>query len=219
MLKWIGKIGWLCAVLPLAAISLCAQTPTAASIAAKVDARYDHMASLQAEFSEHFSGLNLDRTETGTLWMKKPGRMRWSYSSPAGKVFVLDGKNAWFYSPGDAQAQHIPAKKLDDLRSPMRYLLGHTHLEKEMPGLALAALAGGNYRLTGIPKGMEQSVRLVTLDVTGDGLLLAIRVEDSDGTVTEFRFTGMRENGPMKDADFLFTPPAGVTVVESLPPI
>ena len=54
---------------------------------------------------------------------------------PVGKVFVLDGKFAWFYTPGDAQATRVPAKQLDDLRSPLRFLLGHTQLKKELDNL------------------------------------------------------------------------------------
>ena len=81
--------------------------------------------------------MGMDRSEEGTLLLKKPGRMRWSYAQPAGKVFVLDGKYAWFYTPGDAQAQRIPAKKLDDLRSPLRFLLGHTELAKELDNIAV----------------------------------------------------------------------------------
>ncbi|MEI9969369.1 MAG: hypothetical protein WDM87_12375 [Terracidiphilus sp.] len=64
--------------------------------------------------------------------------MLWRYSSPPGKIFLLDGKYALFYAQGDAQVQRIPASELDDLRSPLRLLLGHTQLEKELTGLMLA---------------------------------------------------------------------------------
>jgi len=67
--------------------------------------------------------LGINRTESGTLLLLKPGRMKWDYSSPAGKLFLLDGRYAWFYSKGDPQVQRIPAKELDDLRSPLRFLL------------------------------------------------------------------------------------------------
>jgi outer membrane lipoprotein carrier protein len=46
-----------------------------------------------------------------------------------------------------------------------------------------------------------------------------MRLEEVDGAVTEFVFSGMQENVPVKDSDFAFVPPAGVTVVEGLPPI
>jgi outer membrane lipoprotein carrier protein len=46
-----------------------------------------------------------------------------------------------------------------------------------------------------------------------------MKLEEVDGAVTEFAFTGMQENVPVKDADFAFVPPDGVSVVEGLPPI
>lgn len=96
----------------------------------RVDEHYNQLTSLRARYIEHYAGMGLDRTESGTLLLKKPGRMRWSYDQPEGKLFVLDGKFAWFYTPGDEQAQRLPAKQLDDLRSPLRFLLGHTQLKK-----------------------------------------------------------------------------------------
>src|SRR5579864_1332365 len=107
------------------------------SIVRKVDDHYNHLTSLRARYTEHYAGMGMDRTETGTLLLRKPGRMRWTYDQPIGKVFVLDGKFAWFYTPGDSQAQRIPAKQLDDLRSPLRFLLGHTELAKELDSIAV----------------------------------------------------------------------------------
>ena len=103
-----------------------------APIIRKVDDHYNHLSSLRTHYTEHYNGMGMDRAEEGTLLLKKPGRMRWNYADPVGKVFVLDGKFAWFYTPGDTQAQRIPAKELDDLRSPLRFLLGHTQLKKEL---------------------------------------------------------------------------------------
>jgi outer membrane lipoprotein carrier protein len=184
----------------------------------RVDDHYNHLSSLHAHYTERYSGMGMDRTEEGTLLLKKPGRMRWSYAAPVGKVFVLDGKFAWFYTPGDAQATRVPAKQLDDLRSPLRFLLGHTQLRKELENLTVAA-DGSGYRISGVPKGMEQRVKLLSLGVTAAGAIERMRLEEVDGAVTEFVFSDLKENVPVKDSDFAFVPPAGVMVVEGLPPI
>jgi outer membrane lipoprotein carrier protein len=184
----------------------------------KVDDHYNHLNSLRAHYMEHYSGMGMDRSEEGTLLLKKPGRMRWSYATPVGKVFVLDGKFAWFYTPGDAQATRVPAKELDDLRSPLRFLLGHTQLKKELDALTVA-LEGSGFRISGVPKGMAQRVKLLTLGVTTEGAIETMRLEEVDGAVTEFAFSGMQENVPVKDSDFVFTPPTGVAIVNGLPPI
>jgi len=189
------------------------------TLAQKVDAHYNHLQSFQAQYAEHYTGMGLNRTETGTLLLKKPGRMRWSYNQPAGKVFVLDGKSAYFYTPGDAQAQRIPAKQLDDLRSPLRFLLGHTQLEKELPGLTATSVGNGLFVLSGVPKTMEQRIHALSLTVNSDGIIQRIRLEETDGAVTDFAFTSIRENVPARDSDFVFTPPAGVEIVTGMPPI
>ena len=64
--------------------------------------------------------------------------MRWEYRSPKEKLFLSDGKDAWFYIPGDRQVRRTSVKKLDDLRSPLALLLGKTRLEKELDGLSAA---------------------------------------------------------------------------------
>jgi outer membrane lipoprotein carrier protein len=192
---------------------------TAASLAKTVDAHYNHLHSLQARYTERYQGMGLDRSETGTLTLQKPGRMRWAYDSPAGKLFVLDGKNAISYTPGDAQASRIPAKQLDDLHSPLRFLLGHTELAKELEGLTLTLVGPNDYTLSGTPKGMQQRIHLILLTVDVTGLIHEMRIQEVDGSTTTFIFTAMHENIPTKDADFTFTPPEGVTVVNGTSPI
>jgi outer membrane lipoprotein carrier protein len=188
------------------------------AVVRKVDDHYNHLNSLRAHYAEHYKGMGMDRTEEGTLLLKKPGQMRWSYAAPVGKVFVLDGKFAWFYTPGDAQATKVPAKELDDLRSPLRFLLGHTQLKKELDSLVVVQ-DGTGYRISGVPKGMSQRVKLLSLWVTGAGAIDRMQLEEMDGAVTEFTFTGLQENVPVKDTDFGFVPPDGVTVVNGMPPI
>jgi outer membrane lipoprotein carrier protein len=188
------------------------------AIVRKVDDHYNHLSSLRASYSEHYAGMGMDRTETGTLLLKKPGRMRWNYAAPVGKLFILDGRYGWFYTPGDAQAQRIPAKQLDDLRSPLRFLLGHTQLQKELDGLTVTP-EGSGFRIAGVPKGMAQRVKLLSLVVTAAGAIDRMRLEEVDGAVTEFIFSQMQEDVPVRDADFKFTPPDGVSVVDGLPPI
>jgi len=193
------------------------QSPTAAALARKVDDHYNHLTTLEAHYTEHYAGMGLNRTESGTLLLKKPGRMRWTYES--GKLFLLDGKNAWSYSPGDAEAQKAPAKELDDLRSPLRLLLGHTQLAKELDNLTIAP-AGASFVLSGTPKqDAAQRIQSLALTVTADGAITAIRMQESDGAVTDFAFTDMHENVPVPANTFVFTPPPGVVVVNGPPPI
>jgi outer membrane lipoprotein carrier protein len=207
-----------------AAAFLCAclhaqqPAPSVHELAQRVDRHYNALQSLKTQFSQNYQGLGIKRTESGILYLQKPGRMKWEYSSPAGKLFLLDGKNAWFYSAGDPQVQRIPAKQLDDLRSPLRFLLGHTQLEKELSGLT-AAPAPGGFVLTGQPKGLENRVRRFVLDITPDGAITGMEIEEMDGATTRFSFTAQQPNAPLPSETFRFTPPNGVPVVDAPPPV
>jgi outer membrane lipoprotein carrier protein len=209
----------LCGASALLCFGQDAGTLKAYDLAQRVDRHYDQLHSLKSAFIESYAGLGMQKTESGTLLLSKPGRMRWDYSSPAGKIFLLDGKYAWFYAKGDAQVQRIPAKELDDLRSPLRFLLGHTQLEKEMDSLTLASAAGGSFTLTGQPKGQEKRVTRLTLTVTGSGAINAIEIEEPDGALTRFTFTGEQPNPAIPAETFHFVPPPGVPVVDAMPPV
>src|SRR5271166_6720141 len=161
--------------------SLVAQTDVHA-IAEKVDQRYNHMQTLEAQFVETYSGAGMTRKESGRLELKKPGRMRWDYEEPRPKMFLADGSTAWFYVPGERQVRRAPVKQIEDLRSPLRYLLGKSKLEKEFVGLATASnakpLNAGDIVLRGVPKGMQERVSQTLLEVTPDGLITRIVVEE-----------------------------------------
>lgn len=216
MKRWMGV-----ALLASLACFGHAQTASPDAIASRVDSHYNHLASFRADYTERYTGLGMNREEHGTLLLKKPGRMRWNYSD--GKLFVLDGKSAVSYTPGDPQAQRIPAKELDDLRSPLRFLLGHTKLQKELDHLTAAPGPDGTVVLSGTPHaelGAEGSrVQRIAVTVTPDtGSIRGLRVEQADGSVTEFHFSDVQENVPTPDSAFRFVPPPGVVVVNGQPP-
>jgi len=207
------------AALCLLAVTGTALAATVPEIAAKVDRRYNHLETLQADFTETYRGAGVSRSESGVLWLKRPGKMLWDYREPRPKLFVTDGKSAWFYIPGEQQARRAAVKKLDDLRSPLRYLLGKTKLEKELTGLSLAADVApetqGDILLRGVPRGMEDRVSSVLLEVTPAGEIVRMVVSEVDGSSTEYRFDNRRENQPVADQRFRFSPPPGVEVIEA----
>ncbi len=199
-----------------------AQGASALELAQRVDRHYDRLHSLKAQFSETYAGLGMNRAEEGTLLLSKPGRMRWDYNSPPGKVFLLDGKYGWFYTPGAPQVQRVAARELDDLRSPLRFLLGHTELEKELTGLKVAPDPShpAGLVLTGQPRGQEQRVSRVTLAVDpASDAIVALEIDETDGAVTRFTFTAQQPDAPVPPETFRFTPPQGIPVVDSPPPV
>jgi outer membrane lipoprotein carrier protein len=188
------------------------------SLASAVDHRYNHLQTLKADFTEIYRGAGMERTESGTLWLKKPGKMRWQYRSPREKLFVSDGQFAWFYVPGEPQVRRTPVRQLDDLRSPLAFLLGKTKLEKELSGLSpapdIAPRTAGNVVLRGVPRAMADQVNLVLIEITPASWIDRIILEGTDGSSTEFRFQGQTEDGKINDQSFRFAVPAGVEVID-----
>src|SRR5882724_13206117 len=111
----------LASVFLLAGFSLYGQGVNVSATARAVDDHYNQLKSFKAAFIEIYEGPGVSRSESGILWLKKPGRMRWEYHQPREKLFLTDGQTAYFYVPGEHQARQSPVKKLDDIRSPLRY--------------------------------------------------------------------------------------------------
>jgi outer membrane lipoprotein carrier protein len=210
------KIFLVLCVLALAAAS--AAGDELQQIADRVDRRYNRLTTLTADFTESYRGAGVQRSESGRLWLKKPGKMRWEYREPREKLFLTDGKQAYFYVPGERQARQAPVKKLDDLRSPLRYLLGKTRLQKEFDDLSLAKTApsqAGDVVLQGVPRSMADRVSRALLEVSADGTIHRILIEEVDGSTTEFLFRNQRENLPMPDSRFQFQLPVGVEIIQA----
>jgi outer membrane lipoprotein carrier protein len=192
-------------------------------LAHAVDDHYNHLRSLQADFTEIYRGDGAERVESGTLWLKKPRKMRWEYRSPKEKLFISDGQAVWFYLPAERQLRKTTLRKLDDLRSPLAFLLGKTKLENELRGLSKVVdqspLSPDNTLLRGVPQGvvsqsMAGQVNEVQLEITPTNQIVRIVLLEADGATTEFRFAGWKENLELSDSRFQFTPPPGVETVE-----
>jgi outer membrane lipoprotein carrier protein len=209
---------WACALIVLVLLSVDSRGEDIHQTARAVDEHYNHLRSLQTDFTEIYRGAGAERSEAGTLWLKKPRKMRWEYRSPREKLFVSDGKAVWFYLPAERQLRKTDFKKLDDLRSPIAFLLGKTKLEKELQGLSKvvdqAPLSPANILLRGVPKAMADRVSEVLLEITPSSQLARIVFSEVDGATTEFRFSNLKEDLEVSDRLFQFSPPPGVETVE-----
>jgi outer membrane lipoprotein carrier protein len=218
----------ICWLLTAGAVALLSSAPVAGQqnkaqpsvheLARAVDDHYNHLRSLEGEFTETYSGNGAQREESGTLWLKKPRKMRWEYRSPKEKLFLSDGQSVWFYVPAERQARKTDLKKLDDLRSPIAFLLGKTKLENELQGLSKvvdqAPAVAGDTLLRGVPKAMAGQLTEVQLEISVSNQIVRIVLMEADGGTTEFRFKDWKENVDVSDSRFHFSPPPGVETVE-----
>src|SRR6266850_1168072 len=94
--------------------------------------KYSQMKNLRMDFIQNYhSPRRSPRTETGILYLRRPGMMRWEYQSPSQKLFVSDGKTIYFYLPEENQVQKTSVKESRDQRVPFLFLLGKGNLKKD----------------------------------------------------------------------------------------
>jgi outer membrane lipoprotein-sorting protein len=107
---------------------------------------------------------------------------------------------------------------LEDIRSPLAFLLGKSKLEKELRGLSLAPdvapLGAGDVVLRGVPQALADRVSEILLEVTPRFEIARIVINEVDGSGTEYRFSGQKEDVEIPAGQFEFRIPAGVEVVE-----
>jgi outer membrane lipoprotein carrier protein len=213
-LKVLGAFVLLCASAAAAEADARAR-----AVADQVDAKYNRLQSLKMDFAETYAGGGRIRKESGTLWLKKPGKMRWDYSSPTPKLFLSDGKTAFFYVPGERQARKTSLKNLDDLRSPLRYLLGKAKLVNEFENLTIVPgaklLRPENVVLGGVPKRLKDRVQQVLFEINPQSQIERLTIEEVDGTETEFTFSGIEEAPKVADDWFKFQRPQNVELIEA----
>jgi outer membrane lipoprotein carrier protein len=212
---------------------------SAKSIARLLEEHYRHPRTLRAVFLERYSeGLKLARIESGTVYFKRPGRMRWEYDSPEKKLFLADGKTVWFYVPYDHTVTKAPARESSDWRTPLALLTGKVELSRLCSRVDLIEQKGvpaTHVILRCMPKGEKQTpspaqaessqtaagpagdvdFTEVLLEVDkSSGELARIEIRQPGQIELEYRFGSWQEDIPLADSMFQFQVPIGVAVVD-----
>ncbi|HET6144021.1 MAG TPA: outer membrane lipoprotein carrier protein LolA [Candidatus Acidoferrales bacterium] len=213
----------------LLAIGASGQTlPPAASDQAKplthlLEEHYRRPRTLQAVFLERFNeGKKQERVESGTVYFRRPGQMRWDYDSPEKKLFLVDGKTTWFYVPYDRTVTKSPVKESSDWRTPLSLLTGKADLSRMCSKIDLVSQPGipsGHATLRCVPKGekrasSQETYTEVLLEVdTSSGELARIEIHQPGGIDLEYRFGNWQTDIPLTADLFKFQIPVGVAIV------
>jgi outer membrane lipoprotein carrier protein len=192
-----------------------AATPPLDVLLKSVESRYNHAQSLKLDFSETYVGIGHapSHVESGTLYLRKPGRMRWEYSAPAGKLFVSDGKDVFLYTPDQHRVEKSRLKESDDLRAPMAFLLGKLDFGREFKSFETRP-EGANTWITAIPKNPNLEYSKVEFLADPAGEILRLKVTGAGNARMEFTFSNEQVNPSVAPTLFAFHPPPGVEVVE-----
>jgi outer membrane lipoprotein carrier protein len=224
-------LSWLVSAVLLASLASAKQVK---ELVARLETTYRSARTLQATFLERYTENAKEvRSEAGTAYFRRPGKMRWEYERPDKDLFLVDGKTAWFYVPADHTVTRVPAKESTDLRTPLALLAGETKVsrvcarvrleEQERPQQSDNALLRCELRGAKGSAPEETSASAITdADpnsvvffeiVPGTGELARLIVQQPGGVRVEFKFENWRINPPLPDSMFRFQAPVGVAIV------
>jgi outer membrane lipoprotein carrier protein len=188
--------------------------PKLAAVLDGVESRYNKAKTLQISFEERYMGSGRPRrAEAGELSLRKPGKMRWEYSEPEGKLFLSDGKNIYYYNPLSKRAEKMKLKESEDMRAPLAFLLGRLDFEKDFTDFKLK-LEGQDWLVIAKPKSERLPYKQVEFTVTARNEIKQLIVSGHDDAVLIFRFSNERMNPVLADTLFQFQLPAGATWLE-----
>ena len=178
--------------------------------------RYNAIHSFSAGFTQIYRSGFSEEQESGIVYMKKPGKMRWEYTNPTIKLFVGDGKRTYFYVPRDKQVT-IAEWSPDSASTPLLFLLGQGNLQRDFDVAEAAKepkLAGGDTILILTPKTEQSSFKEVVLEVRRvDAGILRLSIVEHNENRNDYLLRSFRANVPIADEKFRFKIPKGVEVI------
>ena len=175
--------------------------------------RYNHAKTLEVNFTETYTVQGRPRqSESGVLTLRKPGRMRWDYTTPPGKLFLSDGKNVYLYTPDSKRVEKMPLKESEDMRAPLAFLLGKLDFQREFRDFNMKQ-EGGQYIITAKAKSDRLPYEEVQLTATPDWRIVKLVITNQDQSILAFSLADEKVNPPVADATFKFQMPPGATLV------
>lgn len=203
----------------IAAPEIAAPEIAAPEVAATVQRFYGGLTTLELGFTQSYwsdaYGRNL-RTSAGTLRIRRPGRLRFDYTTPAGQVMTAVDDRVLHYEPGDdgEPGQYYRAET-DLVSRAFGFLTGASRLEDDYR----FAIVEGRRRIPDtvclqLTPRRESPFAHVLLYVRTEGatagVVSAVSIETLAGDWNNFRFpeAAMRIDPTFDAATFDYTPPA-----------
>src|ERR1700712_5169817 len=192
---------------------------TAQSVVSAVQTFYDQTKTVEAEFYQTYFNRIYDKYDhsKGSVKFAKPGRMRWDYAAPNGKVIVSDGKRLVIFEPGEeSEPGQVFERAISDSELPqaLAFLTGTGKLSDDFTFRLLDAAAPGfptGYVLELLPKKPSPHYERILFYVDGDtkrmGLVHRVLIVDSAGNRNRIDFKGPKFNRALDAKTFAWQPP------------
>jgi outer membrane lipoprotein carrier protein len=202
-----------------AAVAAGAAVPTLDDAVQRLETTYQGIRDLKAEFRQAAFNRTLNQTleARGTLYLKKPGKLRWEYTTPTPQQIVSDGTKLWVYTPELKQVNVATAPQalagpagsflqgLGQVREQFQVRFLNPAQPTDADGLAVLDLT---------PRTPEPMLARLVLSVDlASGLVRKAVLYDALGNEVRLTFLEVRVNPGLVDTLFAFTPPPGVAVI------
>ena len=208
----------LAAVLAVVLTPVTGKALSASAVAKGLREKYAAIDDLSAVFRQESKVVSLGRSrkKEGTIRFKKPGRMRWDYTSPDRQLIISDGEKLWYFRPDRNQVVVQELSRAFTTQTTIFFLFGEGDLSAEFTWGEgdLVPDGKGNFVLELKPRVETPDLVDLTLEVRKtDFSVFATVLRDAFGNVTRLEFSGEKENGGLADKIFTFAPPPGAEVV------
>ncbi len=184
----------------------------------EVEQIYGRQATLKADFSQvdFIASTQLSKKSSGTIYFKRPDKIRWETLAPDRNLLVSDGKKFWFYTPpfDESERGQVIEQKSAQVQSKLAQdlLSGKISTARNMKVKAL-----GDHRFQLTPKKRsagslaqieiqlnEQSKRIVQLVLLHQG-----------GNRTTIDLSAIEFGPTLGDEFFQFTPPPNTDRIQA----
>ena len=210
----LARILVIVALLPLVARAQAPQSPDA--LARSLQARYQGIRDFSADFTQTYRGgvLKTRTQERGTVTIKKPGLMKWLYTSPERKELISDGKKIYWYFPADKQVTVWDVPPGNQASTPDLFLSGRGDIARDFTASAADPAVPGAVGLKLVPKRSEPEYEFLVISLDPNTYQIrALTTRDRQGGESTLIFLNMKENRGVSDKEFVFRTPRGVTVI------
>jgi outer membrane lipoprotein carrier protein len=190
--------------------------PAPEALARSLQQRYQGIKDFSADFVHSYRGgvLKTQSQERGKVIVKKPSRMRWTYTMPEKKEFVSDGAKIYSYIPQDKQVivSNVPAD--NQATTPALFLAGKGDIVRDFSATYAEPAIPGTLALKLTPRRSEPDYEYLVVAVDPASLQIrALTTRDREGGESTLVFTNLKENQGISDKAFAFQIPRGVDVI------
>jgi outer membrane lipoprotein carrier protein len=196
-----------------------AETPEQHALDA-IQKNYEKVLTYEAEFIQKSYIKMMDKTQDvkGTVSIKKPGKMKWSYGAPDIQILISNGNTLWLYVPDEEQATKIPIESIYSSNTPALFLAGKGKLTQSF-NVESVNLGKDSLSITLTPKEDDQSLTRLKLFANKKNYqITGSTVYDKLGNITEIRFSNIKANRAIPEKTFQFQAPANVEVLDYTKP-